>query len=197
MIGETRVNLIEQERCSMSIAVIYGGTRPNGNTELLTEQVIQGLDVNKIFLKDFEIQPIEDFRHDVNGFQEVGDDYNAIIDLILPHDILIFATPIYWYSMSGTMKNFIDRWSQTLRDSKYPNFKQTMASKKAYVIAVGGDNPYVKGLPMIQQFQHIFDFMGTSFEGYILGKGSKPGDINADRTAFSTATLLQDKIKNS
>lgn len=179
----------------MSIAVIYGGTRPNGNTELLTEKVIDGLKVEKIHLKNFDIRPIEDLRHDENGFHDVGDNYNTVIDLILPHDIVIFATPIYWYSMSGIMKNFIDRWSQTLRDSKYPNFKTTMGSKKAYVIAVGGDNPYVKGLPMIQQFQHIFDFMGTSFEGYILGKGSKPGDINGDLTAFAAATQLQNKLK--
>jgi multimeric flavodoxin WrbA len=181
----------------MSIAVLYGGTRPNGNTELLTEQVVHGLEVEKIFLRDFIIQPIEDHRHSENGFQDVGDDYNSIIDLILPHDILLFATPIYWYSMSGTMKNFIDRWSQTLRDSQYPNFKATMASKKAYVIAVGGDNPYVKGLPMIQQFQHIFDFMGTSFDGYIIGKGSKPDDIKTDTAAFSAAIQLQSKLKNN
>jgi multimeric flavodoxin WrbA len=181
----------------MSIAVIYGGTRPNGNTELLTEQAIQALEVEKIYLKDFNILPIEDHRHSESGFPDVGDDYNSIIDLILPHDILIFATPIYWYSMSGTMKNFIDRWSQTLRDSKYPHFKMTMASKKAYVIAVGGDNPSIKGLPMIQQFQHIFDFMGTSFDGYIIGKGSKPGDIKTDTVAFSAAIQLQNKLKGT
>jgi multimeric flavodoxin WrbA len=180
----------------MSIAVIYGGTRPNGNTELLTEEAILGLKVEKVFLKDFTIQPIEDHRHSESGFKDVGDDYNSVIDLILPHDILIFATPIYWYSMSGTMKNFIDRWSQTLRDSNYPTFKTIMATKKAYVIAVGGDHPYVKGLPMIQQFQHIFDFMGTSFEGYIIGKGSKPGDIKTDTAAFSAASQLQSKLKN-
>lgn len=69
-------------------------------------------------------------RHAEEGFQERNDDYNSIIDRILPHDILIFSTPIYWYSMSGTMKNFIDRWSQTLRDPKYPDFKSKMASKK-------------------------------------------------------------------
>lgn len=98
--------------------------------------------------------------------------------------------------MSGTMKNFIDRWSQTLRDSKYPNFKTTMATKKAYVIAVGGDNPYVKGQPMIQQFQHIFDFMGTKFEGYILGAGNKPGDINEDEKALLAAQQLNIQLKN-
>ncbi|WP_286230392.1 flavodoxin family protein [Neobacillus mesonae] len=175
----------------MTIAVIYGSTRPDGNSETLTEQAIQGIEVEKIYLRDFLIQSIIDGRHAEEGFQAVDDDYNSIIDRVLPHDILIFSTPIYWYSMSGTMKNFIDRWSQTLRDVKYPDFKKQMSQKKAYVIAVGGDAPNIKGLPMIQQFQHIFDFMGISFEGYILGEGNKPGDILNDKNALFAANQLQ------
>lgn len=178
----------------MKVAVIYGGTRPNGNTEILTEQAIQGIDVKKIFLRDYNIESIEDLRHTDDGFHDINDDYNAIIDHILPYDVLIFATPIYWYSMSGTMKNFIDRWSQTMRDVKYPDFKTKMSSKKAYVIAVGGDDPTLKGLPLIQQFQHIFNFMGITFDGYILGNGNKPGEILQDKEALFAAEQLQKKI---
>ena len=36
----------------MTIAIIYGGTRRNGNSEMLTEQAIQGVSVEKIYLKD-------------------------------------------------------------------------------------------------------------------------------------------------
>lgn len=179
----------------MTIAVIYGGTRQDGNTEILTERAVKGLSAEKIYLKDYEIQPIEDLRHSPGGFQEINDDYNAIIDRILSHDILIFATPIYWYSMSGTLKNFIDRWTQTLKDPQYPDFKTTMSSKKARVIAVGGDDPSLKGLPMIQQFQYIFNFIGTSFEGYIFGKGDKPGDIYQDESALFSASQMQRRLK--
>lgn len=178
----------------MSIAVIYGGNRPDGNVETLTKLVTQGLMVEEIYLKDYLIQPIMDKRHTEEGFSNINDDYNAIIDRILPHDILIFSTPIYWYSMTGIMKNFIDRWSQTLRDPDYPDFKALMSSKKAYVIAVGGDEPYIKGLPMIQQFQYIFDFIGTTFEGYIVGQGNKPGDIVQDLKALSAADLLKKEL---
>ncbi|MFJ7407029.1 MULTISPECIES: flavodoxin family protein [unclassified Lysinibacillus] len=179
----------------MTIAVIYGGNRLNGNTETLTKLAIQGLDVEEVYLKDYLIEPIIDKRHAEGGFSEVNDDYNSIINLILPHDILIFSTPIYWYSMTGTMKNFIDRWSQTLKDPNYPDFKSIMASKKAYVIAVGGDQPYIKGLPMIQQFQHIFNFVGTTFEGYIIGEGNRPGDISQDLKALAATEQLRKEIQ--
>ncbi|QTD42379.1 flavodoxin family protein [Sporosarcina sp. Te-1] len=179
----------------MSIAVLYGGSRPNGNTEVLTRKVIQGLTVEEIYLKDHLIEPIVDKRHAEEGFPEINDDYNSIIDRILQHDILIFSTPIYWYSMSGIMKNFIDRWSQTLKDTKYPDFKKQMSQKRVYVIAVGGDNPCIKGLPMIQQFQYIFDFIGTRFDGYILGEGNRPDEIVEDKRALVAAEQLRKKLQ--
>ncbi|GGA75004.1 flavodoxin family protein [Ornithinibacillus halotolerans] len=181
----------------MSICVLYGGNRIDGNTETITKKVIQELNVEEIYLIDYRIEPIVDKRHAPEGFPEVHDDYNAIIERILPHQVLIFSTPIYWYSMTSVMKSFIDRWSQTSRDANYPNFKKIMAEKKAYVIAVGGDNPYIKGLPMIQQFQHIFDFIGAEFSGYIIGEGNKPGEINNDLNALHAAEQLREKLRNS
>ncbi|MDQ0272810.1 flavodoxin family protein [Cytobacillus purgationiresistens] len=179
----------------MSIAVIYGGTRPDGNTETLTKESVQGLEVEEIHLKDYFIEPIVDQRHTSEGFQEVKDDYNALIDRILKHDVIIFSTPIYWYSMTGRMKNFVDRWSQTLRDPKYTDFKDQLSRKEAYVIAVGGDQPLMKGLPMIQQFHYIFDFIGLPFAGYIIGEGNKPGDILQDQKALIAAEQLRKKLK--
>ncbi|WP_307394361.1 flavodoxin family protein [Bacillus horti] len=174
----------------MSIAVIYGGTRQNGNTEILTKRTIKDLEVVSLHLKEYTIKPIEDMRHTEAGFQDVGDDYNFLMDQMMQNDILIFSTPIYWYSMSGTMKNFIDRWSQTLRDPKYKDFRDRMSKKKAYVIIAGGDSPHIKGLPLIQQFNYIFDFVGLPFEGYIIGEGNKPGDIYEDQKAFYAADQL-------
>lgn len=181
----------------MSLAIIYGGTRNNGNTEWLTKQVISGLEAKEYHLANYQISPIVDCRHTVGGFPQVNDDYQLFIQEILEYDTLIFATPIYWYSMSGIMKNFIDRWSQTLRDSEMSQFKQQMAKKCAYVIAVGGDQPNLKGLAMIQQFQYIFDFMGMTMSGYLIGEGNKPGDIEKDIKAIHAAKALNKVISQS
>ncbi|KAF1678019.1 flavodoxin family protein [Bacillus sp. SKDU12] len=174
----------------MEIAVINGGTRCGGNTDILAEKAVQGFGAKHIDLRKYHIQPIEDMRHTQGGFRPIQDDYDSIIEQILPYDILIFATPIYWFGMSGTLKQFIDRWSQTLRDPGFPDFQQQMTKKQAYVIAVGGDKPKTKGLPLIQQFELIFDFMGMSFKGYVLGEGNRPGDILHDTQALYAASSL-------
>ncbi len=81
-----------------------------------------------------------------------------------------------------------------MKDAHFKDFKERMSYKKAYVIAVGGDSPYIKGLPLIQQFTYIFDFFGLSFEGYIIGEANKPGDIYKDQQAISAAEQLRKKL---
>src|SRR5699024_4037547 len=88
----------------MSIAVIYGSSRKESNTELLTEHAIKDHEVERIYLRDYDINQIIDQRHDAAGFDEVTDDFNDVIGQVLKHDTLLFATPIYWYTMSGLMK---------------------------------------------------------------------------------------------
>lgn len=178
----------------MKVAVIHGSSRVNGNTEYLTYKAVSKENASHIYLRDHTIHPIIDERHAEQGFHEVEDDHKKLIDQMLAHDVIVFSTPIYWYSMSGPMKIFIDRWSQIMRDSDYTHFREGMKGKKVYVIAVGGDTPHIKGMPLIQQFQYICQFYGMSFEGYVIGKASKPGDIKSNKRALQAASVLLEEV---
>ncbi|WP_070120104.1 flavodoxin family protein [Bacillus marinisedimentorum] len=166
--------------------VIYGSSREKSNSEQLAKIMIDGLETEEVHLRDKNIQPITDMRHDPQGFSNVGDDYYEILHRMLSHEKIVFVTPLYWYGMSGLMKNFIDRFSETLRDSTV-NFREQMKKKKMYVVIVGGDNPKLKALPLVMQFTHIFDFFGASFEGYLIGKARTPGEILEDKEAVAMA----------
>lgn len=190
------MNKIMDEVTGLNIVVLYGGTRDGGNTELLTETVIGDLSVNRIFLKDYQMNHIIDQRHDKKGFDNVEDDYDSVVSKMIDADVLIFATPIYWYGMSSVMKTFIDRWSQTARDDKFPNFKETMANKHVYLTAVGGDEPRIKGLPLVQQFKYICEFMNLNFIDYILGNGVKPLDVLKDEKSIEYAKAINKSLMN-
>jgi multimeric flavodoxin WrbA len=168
------------------ILVINGSSRENGNTEMFTSLILKDVPHQSIHLRHHTIVPIVDKRHSPEGFTPVEDDYDSIIQSVLAHDILVFATPLYWYGMSGHMKLFVDRWSQSLRDPRF-DFKKEMSKKKSFVIICGGDNPSIKALPLVQQFQHIFDYVGTEFIGYAIGKGNSPGEIMQDQNAMAQA----------
>ncbi|MBK3494212.1 flavodoxin family protein [Viridibacillus sp. YIM B01967] len=180
----------------MNITTFIGSSREESNSELLSDLVTKDIKHHKIDLKNLSIQPIHDLRHAEGGFQLVDDDYDKIISAFLESDLIIFSTPIYWYSMSGIMKTMIDRLSHAIRDERFPQFKEHLKSVNAIVIAVGGDEPKIKGLPLIQQFQYTFDFLNMRFSSYIIGEGNKPGDILQDQQAVSQANLLNKQLKN-
>lgn len=179
----------------MSIAVIYGSSREDGNTEALAEVTLEGVPHEKIILREKNIFPIHDQRHTEGGFDPVNDDYDAVISEVLKHDTLVFVTPVYWYTVSGLLKNFIDRWSQSLRDPRY-DFKALLSQKKAYILVAGGDDPRVKALPLIQQLKYTFQFVGMELAGYVIGKASKPGDMKYDSKAIMEAKWLNQQFKN-
>ncbi|MCG7410520.1 flavodoxin family protein [Paenibacillus sp. ACRRX] len=169
--------------------IIQGSSREGGNTEQLTERITQGIEVETVRLRDYKIMPIVDERHASEGFQAVEDDMNQIVEAMLNHDTLLLATPLYWYGMSGQMKLFIDRWSQCLRDDSL-QFKERMQGKKVYVVIVGGPKAKLTALALVQQFKHICDFMGMTLEGYIIGRGTKPGEVLHDAEAIAEAHVL-------
>ncbi|HET7578424.1 MAG TPA: flavodoxin family protein [Bacillales bacterium] len=169
--------------------VIYGSSRPNGNTEQLAKIALEGIKTEDVYLRDKNITPITDLRHAENGFSKINDDYYKIAEAMLSHDRILFVNPVYWYGMSGRMKLFIDRWSESLADPVLA-FKNKMNGKKMYVLAVGGDNPKIKALPLVMQFQHTFEFVGASFEGYVIGEANRPGDILSDEDGVEKAQTL-------
>jgi len=178
----------------MQVLVIYGSSREEGNTELLTEKVLEGVDATRVYLRQKEIRPIIDQRHAPEGFDPVDDDHDAIIAQMLSADLVIFATPLYWYGMSGPMKDFVDRWSQSSRDSRF-DFKGGVKGKPAWVIITGGKDAWLKGLPLIQQFAYIFSFVGMEFAGYLIGTGGQPGKILEDERALLEAGWLNRQLR--
>ena len=181
----------------MKIVTFAGSSRNGGNSELLADFVLKDIEHKKVYIKDLHIKPIDDLRHSENGFQDVKDDFDQVITELMSCNFVIFATPIYWYGMSGSMKNMIDRFSQAIRDARYPNLKEHLNKINAIVVAVGGDEPRIKELPLIQQFHYIFDFLNINFWSYLLGEANRPGEITKDHQALSQAAWLNEKLKST
>lgn len=180
----------------MKVVSFIGSSRNGGNSELLTDLLMKDITHKKVYIKDLHIRPIDDLRHTKAGFQEVNDDYYQIIEELENSDIAVFATPIYWYSMSGIMKNMFDRLSQAIRDHRYPHLRERLKKIQTIVVIVGGDQPRMKGLPLIQQLQYAFEFLEMSFGSYLIGEANEPGDIMKDTLALSHAALLNEHLKS-
>jgi len=104
-------------------------------------------------LKDYSISVFDYLHHNKN------DDFLTLVKTLQHYDTLIFATPVYWYSMSAQMKVFFDRLSDllTIEKSLGRVFKGTNFS----VLATGAD----EALPdcFITPFQLSADYFGMKF----------------------------------
>lgn len=99
---------------SKNIVVINSTERINGNSCILVNEFVNGASENNnvevINLRELNFG----FCKGCLACQNTGkcilkDDINNVIDKVKNADILVFATPIYYYAISGELKTFLDR----------------------------------------------------------------------------------------
>ena len=123
---------------SKTILIISSSPRRGGNSNNLCDQFANGAEesenrVEKIYLRDKKINYcLGCLACQHNGGNCVQkDDMSGIIDKMIKADVIVLATPVYFYSMSAQMKTMIDRCCP-----KYTSMK----GKKFYYIATSGDS---------------------------------------------------------
>jgi len=102
----------------MQTLSFLGSPRKNGNTASLLNAVIKGMesagstDREHIYLNEKNIRPCQG----CNSCKKEGatgcvqkDDMQSIYPLIAKSDLIILASPIYWWSVTAQMKLLIDR----------------------------------------------------------------------------------------
>ena len=62
---------------------------------------------------------------------------------MIDSDIVILATPVYWYAMSAQMKTFFDRFSDCVRVRK--SLGRKLKGKQIYLVTTGTDKELPEG----------------------------------------------------
>lgn len=112
---------------SSNVLVINGSARLNSNSTKLVRHLL-GEDVDVIELIENRIS-----HFDYKGGYPEEDNFQSIADRMTKSDVIILSTPVYWYSMSGPMKVFIDRWTDLVSTHKEKG--RALKGKKIAVIA--------------------------------------------------------------
>lgn len=97
------------------VIVISTSLRIGSNSDMLADKFIEGAvaagnDVEKISLADKDIKFCKGCLACLKlGKCVIKDDVNDLMQKVLNADVICWATPIYYYEMSGQMKTLIDR----------------------------------------------------------------------------------------
>ncbi|MGN1125719.1 MAG: flavodoxin family protein [Candidatus Gastranaerophilaceae bacterium] len=170
---------------SKNVLIISTSLRNDANSEILAHQTEQGAkdsghNVEFITLKDKDIR----FCKGCLACQKVGhcvieDDANAITEKMKNADVIVWATPVYYYEMSGQMKTVIDRANSLFATGHKFN--------EVYVITTSadtGDNVVQTVINGVNGWIACFD--NVKLCGYVNGAG-----LEAPNDAIEDKELLQ------
>lgn len=93
--------------------IILGSSRSDGDTAKVAQKFakLTGFDTLDLLEKNIG-------RYDYE-YKNSDDDFLPVMrGLVENYETFVFATPVYWYTMSGIMKDFFDRISDCIRIEK-------------------------------------------------------------------------------
>lgn len=162
---------------SKKVFIVSSTMRKNGNSELLADEFAKGAaaagnEVDKISLRDIQLKfCIGCLACQKSGKCVHNDGMTEIYSRVQNADVLVFATPVYYYEMSGQLKTFIDRLN--------PLFLKSNTFKKVYLLASSADTSKSAMEGAIKGVQGFIDcFEGVSLGGVVYGVGAEAaGDI--------------------
>ncbi len=164
------------------IIVVTSSPRRGGNSETLATRFAEGAisagnSVEFVSVKDLDLQFCIGCMYCQNHDKCVLDDkMNSLYSKFQHADVLVFATPVYYYSVSGQLKTLLDRLN--------PLYPRKNAFKEVYLLATSAEDDESAMDGCISDINGwIACFDGVQLKGVLRGTGvSDKGDI--DKTDF-------------
>lgn len=162
-----------------NVVVISSSLRRGSNSDALAEEFARGArdagnSVEKISLTGKKLE----FCRGCLACQELGkcvinDDANTIMEKVLAADVVVFATPIYYYEMSGQLKTLLDRLN--------PMFPLDYKFRDAYLLCSATEdeaNTPERAIHGFEGWVECFEkcrLAGTVFAGGVTDPGEASG----------------------
>ncbi|RLB27954.1 MAG: flavodoxin family protein [Deltaproteobacteria bacterium] len=165
---------------SKRVLGIYGSPRKGGNTDQLLDRALAGAQsagaqIEAVYARQLKMTGcLECGGCDKTGKCVVDDDMQSVYPLMERADVIILASPIFFYALTSQAKAIVDRaqamWAKRWLE-KTPAERKRYDSGKGYLIAVGatrGKNLF-EGIRL--EAKYFFDALDMNFEGGLFFRG--------------------------
>jgi multimeric flavodoxin WrbA len=153
-----------------NILVIASSPRRGGNSDLLCDQFIEGAlqaghQAEKIFLKDKQINYCTGCGTCFTRKKcSQKDDMAGVLEKMIAADVIVMATPVYFYTMNAQMKTLIDRTC-----ARYTE----ISSKEFYFIVTAADRSRKNMGRTVEGFRAFLSCLDGAVEkGILMGTGA-------------------------
>ena len=157
------------EKKTMKILVLTGSPRKNGNSNILVDNFIKGATEkgHKVFRFDSAFKDVHPCiacnKCGMNGPCVFNDDFNFVRQHIVDCDLVVFATPMYYFGISAQLKTVIDRF--------YAINGQIHVPKKAALFMTYANNSKHDEQPIRTHYDVLLDYLGWTDIGRFIVPG--------------------------
>lgn len=161
---------------NMKLLAILGSPRKGGNTDILTQRVLDGaneagVETEVIALRSLKIAPCIacDKCWQIEGRPCAFKD-DMPYDAIAAADILLFATPVYWYAPTAIMKAFMDR----LVPANRPEGRHLLHGKQAILVSACEEKGPAASELLVRMFELGFEYLDVRVVGKVIADDVGP-----------------------
>lgn len=179
-----------------NILVIQGGGRPRGNTAQLVESFVKGATE-----AGHQAEIVSLIKNEVKGCLGCNacrygkpciqkDSFNGLVPKIKEADLIVFASPLYFWTVSARIKAFIERFYCIAEEDENPPFGryEKYPVKDCALLMTAADNFFWTFEQAVSYYQFaLVNYIGFHDKGMLLAGGC--GDTNGKPQIGQTSHL--------
>ena len=178
-----------EPRAPKNILILNGSPKMSGNTAALVDAFCRGAEeaghtVHVFNVANLNVHPCTDCRYcfEHGGECALQDDMQRIMPHLYTDDVIVFATPVYFYGFTAQIKTVLDRMI-CMQTSK-------MTVKGSVLLSPYGDTDTTVPKPMIDMYKAFTGYVGWKNLGIITAHGCMdPGDIEGHKALTQAEAL--------
>lgn len=167
---------------------VLGSSRQGGNTEVLAREAAKHLETDAeqrwLWLADLPLAPFRDTRQDHVTHQVQPGNEQLLLDATVDATDIVIASPLYWYSVSASTKQYLDYWSGWLHVPGH-QFKDRMRDKTLWGVSTAEE--YDMSGALVDTLRKSANYLKMHWGGVLLGHGHHPGEVVGDEPAIEAA----------
>jgi len=176
----------------MKSVVLCASPRPDGNSRMLAEAFAQGAraegdTAELVDLNEVTSGLLRDCRscRKADGSCSIDDGYSELMHgQLLAADAWVYATPLYYYGMAASLKNFFDRLV-CYASASYPRYEEVaegIRGKRSALLLSAEESNQAASLAVVTQIGEVSRYLHHQFVGVVTGIGNTRGEVRFDPT---------------
>ncbi len=188
----------------MKVVSLLGSPRKNANSSIVAERFCAtaqnlGAEVRSFTLNDLDFRGCQGCYVCKTKLDRcvLKDDLAEVLEAVRETDILVLASPVYFWDVSAQMKAFLDRcFSFLVPDFLTNPNRSRLAPGKKLVFILTQNNPDPNSFTHIfQKFDYFFRGFGFTDTRQIRAFGARePGEVEANREVMETAVRTAEEL---